>query len=284
MVGERQGDSAPSCRFLFRETMTTRRLKLFASLACLVMVGCASGPSAERFGKIYYLDGAGNWGFGTYDVPEGLKEAGYTGDVEVYLWTTSLLPIVDQLNIVGAKLRAAALTRRIERYARRYPGRPINMIALSAGTGVTIWAIERLHKGVKVNNVILLGSSLSHDYDVTKALKHMTGKIRAYYSPHDRVLAAVPIIGTIDGRRGVKAIGQVGLTPPPKMADRVVNIAWNRKYARYGWTGSHTDCTRKDFVKYVLAKHLIDRRAKREQHHEAEDARSSEQAAVASTH
>ena len=219
--------------------------------------GCAGGRPAEAFGKTFYLDGAGNWGFGTFDVPAGLKDAGYAGDVEIYLWTTSLVPLIDQINIVGAKLRAGALTRRIERYRRRYPDNNINLIALSAGTGVVIWAIEGLHEETKVHNVVLLSSSLSHNYDASKALEHMTGNIFAYHSPNDDILSVVTVVGTIDGRRGVKSVGQVGLEAPDGMEHRVVNVPWNRKYIRYGWTGAHTDCTRKDFVREVLAKHFV---------------------------
>ncbi len=221
------------------------------------LAGCETGRPAEGLGKTYYLDGAGNWGFGTYDVPSGLKEAGYSGDVEIYVWTTSMIPIVDQLNIGAAKLRAAALTDRIEQYHRRFPENRINLIALSAGTGVTIWAVEGLDAAVKVHNVILLGSSLSSDYDVGRALRNMTGRIYAYHSPHDEVLAAVSIVGTIDGKRGVSSVGQVGLTASARYGDRVVNIPWERRYMMYGWTGAHTDCVRRDFIREVVASHVV---------------------------
>lgn len=222
-----------------------------------VLSGCRSARPAERLGKTFYLDGAGNWGFGTHDVPAGLREAGYDGDVEIYLWTTSLMPLIDQWNIVGAKLRAQALSRRIADYLHAYPDNEVNVIALSAGTGVAIWAIEGLPDDVKVNNAVLLGSSLSSDYDVSEALSHMKGRIFVYYSAHDDVLAAVRLVGTIDGKRGVDSAGLVGLKAPPDQTHRVVNIPWNRRYMAYGWTGAHTDCTRKDFVREVIAKHVV---------------------------
>lgn len=229
--------------------------------ACALLAGCGGGmerrPAAESFGKTFYLDGAGNWGFGVHDVPAGLKDAGYRGDVEIYVWTTSLLPMVDQLNLAGAKLRAAALSDRIEEYRRKQPDQPINLIALSAGTGVLIWAIEGLDDQTKVDNVVLLGSSLSADYDVREALGHMTGKIYAYYSPHDEVLEAVRVIGTIDGKRGVESVGQVGLRAPAGLANRVENVGWDRRYMRFGWTGAHTDCTNRRFVEQVVSRHVV---------------------------
>lgn len=233
---------------------------LLAILISLCQAGCTfprGDRSAERFGKTIYLDGAGNWGFGAADIPNGLKQAGYKGDVEIYIWTTSLFPLADQLNIPAAKLRARALADRIKKYRRVFPNNRVNLIALSAGTGVATWAVERLDEHSKINNLVLLGSSLSHNYDMRKALRNIDGKIYAYHSPHDTVLDAVFFIGTIDGKRGVKSIGQVGLEAPPGFEHRIVNIPWSRKYVRYGWTGSHTDCTSQKFVRAVLSKHVV---------------------------
>ncbi len=232
-------------------------LALALALAA-ALAGCAGPPRpAERFGKTFYLDGAGNWGFGASTVPAGLQQAGYRGDVEIYIWTTSLNPLIDQLNIVGAKIRAAALSNRIKRYRREYPQNQLNVIALSAGTGVAVWAVEGLEPDTEINNLVLLGSSLSHDYDVRKALRNMTGNIYVYHSPHDAILAGVTVIGTIDGKRGVHPAGLVGLDPPPGLGRRVINIPWHRKYITYGWTGSHTDCTTESFIRRVIAKHVM---------------------------
>lgn len=237
----------------------------YRRLIVVFLVGLAScaAPerSAEKFGKTYYLDGAGNWGFGASSVPAGLKSAGYRGDVEIYIWTMSLNPLLDQLNIFGAKLRAAALSRRIKAYRKRYPQNDLNMIALSAGTGVAVWAVEGLDENIRIHNLVLLGSSLSHDYDVTRALKNMTGNIYVYHSPHDLVLSGVPIIGTIDGKHGVASAGMVGLDTPAGMPGRVVNTCWSPRYIPYGWTGAHTDCTTQAFVARVIARHVLPARS-----------------------
>src|SRR3990170_7130511 len=110
------------------------------------LAGC-SNPR-EEFGKTYYLDGAGNGGCGVADVPAGLRAAGYQGDVEVFVWTSSFSPAVDQVNLVGNKLRAAILSGKINDYCTRHPGKPVNLVALSAGTGIAVWAVEGLAEGV----------------------------------------------------------------------------------------------------------------------------------------
>jgi hypothetical protein len=121
---------------------------------------------------------------------------------------------------------------------------------------VATWAIEDL-KGAKIHNLILLGSSMSHDYDMRKALQNMTGNIYVYYSPHDQVLETVKFVGTIDGKRGVESIGSVGLRPPKGLENRIVNVGWSRDWVRLGWAGDHTDCTSERFVRYEVSKHVV---------------------------
>jgi hypothetical protein len=108
-----------------------------------------------------------------------------------------------------------------------------------------------------VDNVILLGSSLSHRYDVSKALRHVKGRIYNYYSSSDAVLAGpMKLFGTIDGVFGVDGAGAVGLHSP-RGQDRIVNIRWRSEYAGYGYYGGHTDATSPRFVQAYLSKHVM---------------------------
>jgi hypothetical protein len=173
------------------------------------------------------------------------------------MWTISFNPLVDQLVTANARLRALALADKIQAYAARYPERKINVIALSAGTGVAVWAVENVRGSAHINNLILLGSSLSSDYDMSKALAHIDGQVFVYHSPHDNVLEAVRVVGTIDGKRGVDSAGFVGLHPPGGPDSRIVNIPWSRKWLALGWAGAHTDCTNARFVRYELSKHIV---------------------------
>ena len=231
-------------------------------LLLIGLIGCdgtnqmATGPAAN--GITYYLDGAGNWGFGVADVPAGLTSAGYKGRVEPILWTSSFNPAIDQVNPINHALQSSALAGRIEDYKRRYPNKNVNVISLSAGTGIAVWAAEKVRPPAKINNVILLGSSLSYDYDMSRALANMTGKIYVYYSKFDGVLEGpVKAIGTVDHKVGVDAVGLVG-SRSPRGKDRIVNIGWSTRYQKYGWSGAHTDCTSKAFVAGVLARHIVD--------------------------
>lgn len=230
---------------------------MIAGFACAFLTGCQIAPSAERYGKIFYLDGAGNWGDGAEGVASGVFAAGFQGDVEEYVWTTSYNPLVDQLNLSAARMRSKQLADKIRRYRSRYPDAPVHVVALSAGTGVATWAIEQLEDDSKIDHFVLLGSSLSHDYDLSAALEKMRGNIYVYYSPHDVVLEAVRTIGTIDGKRGVESIGYVGVDVPEGLESRIFNTPWSRDWLKYGWTGAHQDCVNAYFVRFEIARKIL---------------------------
>ncbi|UCG34293.1 MAG: hypothetical protein JSU68_06570 [Phycisphaerales bacterium] len=230
-----------------------------AILAGMVFVVTGCQDPAEQFGKTYYLDGAGNWGFGVSEVPAGLRAAGYQGSVEVFLWTSSFNPAIDQVNEVGNKFRAGILSGKIDDYLRRHPDKDVNIIALSAGTGIATWAVEGLSNRHKINNLVLLGSSLSYDYDMTEALAHIKGKVYVYYSSHDEVLTTgARALGTVD-RKFVDGAGLRGLHPKGRNSPRVVNIGWTSRYSALGWTGAHTDATSQAFVQREIAPRILGR-------------------------
>lgn len=227
---------------------------LVSGMAILSGCGPAFGPKADH-GITFYAPGAGNFDFGDVGIREGLTNAGYPGQVAGIVWTVSFNPAIDQ-RLGNARIGAITLARYIEQYADKYPGRPINLIGLSAGTGVAVWALEDLKPGYKVDTVVLLSSSLWYRYDVSKALTRVKGKLYNYYSSVDPVLAGpMKIFGTIDGVFGDDGAGAVGLKSPGG-SDRIVNIPWTPEYRKYGYYGGHTDSTNAAFVQYVLSKHV----------------------------
>ena len=231
-----------------------------AAIAVLLTgAGCStSHPVLEPYGKTYYLDGAGGLGYGKRDVPEGLRRAGYHGDCVVFNWSATRNPLLDQLDPLGVnKLAAGSLAKRIRAYKQKFPDENVNLIALSAGTGVAVWALERLRGQYKVNNVFLVGSSLAHDYDLDPALLSVEGKVYVYHSPRDLILPLVRILGTVDRRLGAKIAGQVGLQLKESYDGRIINIGWEKKWAQLGWRGGHTDCVGRPFVQYEIARKLM---------------------------
>ncbi|QOJ14056.1 MAG: hypothetical protein HRU75_05145 [Planctomycetia bacterium] len=217
--------------------------------------GCASALTHRaEHGLTVYCPGAGNIDGGDRGVKAGLESAGWKGDVSSIFWTLGFNPALDQTLRFNARLAGKRLARRIESYADAFPGRPVNLVGLSAGTGVAVWALEELRPGYRVDNVVLLGSSLWHRYDLTHALKRVKGRIYNYYSPHDSILTGpMKIFGTIDGVLMDHGAGAVGFA---MQHPQLVNIPWRREYERYGYRGGHVDSTSAAFVRVFIARHF----------------------------
>jgi hypothetical protein len=226
---------------------------------CALLSGCESAAKEDAFGRTYYIDGAGNWGYGVAEVHEGLRKAGYNGRIINYRWSPTFNPALDQT--VGrpiARLKGIDLGHEINRYLAEYPDRQVNIICLSAGTGVGVWACEAIEPPAKVHSLVMLGSSLASNYDIRKALTNISGGIYVYYAQGDMILQGpVRSLGTIDGQIDVDSVGLVGLRPPGVKTEKIVNVAWQSKYERYGWTGAHTDATSEPFVRAILAHHIV---------------------------
>jgi len=224
----------------------------------LVLCGVAGcHDPRERFGRVWYLGGAGNWGFGVGDVLRGLEKAGYPGYVTSFHWSLTMSPIADQILKPLMAPGAARLAANIDEYLDRYPNNEVHIIALSAGTGVAVRAVEHLKPGHQIQNMYLIGSSLSCNYDMSKALPHIRGKVYVYYSNRDGILAGpARLFGTIGGSGHDEPAGLVGLRHP-SCGDKVVNIGWSPRYAKYGWTGGHVTATSEKFVQFVMAPTLM---------------------------
>ena len=217
----------------------------------ILSVGCADPK--EQYGKTWYIDGAGNWGYGVVESAVGLEKGGYPGKVDNYHWSLTMNPALDQTLRFIAKGGGDRLGDIMTDYLRTHPGADVNVIGLSAGTGVGMWAIENVKPPYKVNNYVMLGSSISSRYDATKALNNMKGKIYVLYSANNPVNSGpVRALGTIDGTFDEPA-GLVGLRGRAGTSGRIVNIPWSSKYERYGWVGGHTDSTSAEMMQYVIA-------------------------------
>ncbi len=249
-----------------------------AALATLVCgAGCnfaarlGTDLEGERFGKTFYVGGAGQvlGNTGSWDVPRGLRQGGYRGAIEVFTWQSpiSIVALLDQVARDRNYEQARRLTRKIQDYLDEHPGRPVNIVALSAGTGIAAWALEQLDEGYSINSVFFLASSLSSNYDLSKMLEHVNGRVFNLYSSRDTVLRGmVPLTGTVDRQyRGAGVAGVRGLAIPRRASDEtrelylryVRNMPWMRLYQRFNHFGGHTHGVRRSFVKNIITPLLL---------------------------
>lgn len=244
-------------------------IALFASLG----VGCSqmspAAPQADQIsshGDIYYLDGAGgggvisNWGRG---VKAGMQMAGYKGTFVEPHWETGMGVFADQVASDAYKRQKAGEVAAMIRKAKaKYPDAPITLMGLSAGTAVAIFTLEALPQNCRVDNVVLLGCSVGNDYDLTNALRHVSGRLFLFTSENDAVLNfAVPMAGTADRQPGdIPSAGLDGFTIPPgaspstrRLYSKITNVAWRSSFEKDGDWGGHTDTTQPRFVRDYIA-------------------------------
>ena len=95
------------------------------------------------------------------------------------------------------------------------PKLEITLTSHSGGTGIAVWALEKMPEGMQVQTLVLLASALSPDYDLSKALRHVRGKAYVFYSQNDQVVlgAGTRLFGTIDGVKS-DAAGLIGFRMP----------------------------------------------------------------------
>ncbi|TWT44813.1 hypothetical protein RAS1_12310 [Phycisphaerae bacterium RAS1] len=244
-------------------------LVLLAAAAIGPLSGCAwlsyvgTDDRGVALGKTFYIGGAGYLGnVGDIDVPKGLRRGGWRGAIEVIGWQSVIGGALrDQLDRERNLEQAQRVARRILNYVERYPGRPVNLIALSAGTGIATWALESLPEHVRVQNVVFFGSSLSRRYDLREALTRVDGKLYNFHSSRDPVLkVGVPLAGSVD-REFATAAGLNGFAPPSGTdarglrvyGDKLRNMPYRSEYARSGYHGLHTDATHARFVRKYVA-------------------------------
>lgn len=237
-----------------------RRLFVRAGLLAFALfsgVGCG----APRRGPIViYLEGAG-WYSSSGSVEAGLRDAGYEGEFSNFTWSAFLGPAHDHLVNAKSKAIAKRLAERITTHRRANPSEPIHLMGLSAGTSLILLALPMLPSDVQVDNVVLFSPSVSSEHNLSQAMAHVKRNLYATSSPHDGILAALPV--NADGKGGAPA-GRSGFRLPPRAKEntllaysRVINLPWQASYLGFGWDGSHTGATGRRFVGGVVAPRIM---------------------------
>ncbi len=235
--------------------------------------GCASKPVAdlsyrpdhqERLtrGCVFYFDGAGggtkksNYAEG---VVEGMLEAGYRGAGELVTWETGKGLVKDQdASVAYKRSKANAGAAKIQRYRKDHPGAPLNLLGFSAGTAEAIFALEVLPESAPVDHVVLLGTSISHDYDLTEALKRVKNKLYIFTSTHDQMLGTLmKFSGTADRKRHNPGAGIKGFVLPAGSsaatrqlyAEKIVTIPYSKEFRKDKDKGHHFDNVKSEFIR-----------------------------------
>jgi pimeloyl-ACP methyl ester carboxylesterase len=218
----------------------------------------ATRPAAASGGYLLHLPGIGGVRSIDVDMVDGLKMAGFSGKRQIIDWTGNdpgigALQAYDRNRKEAAQI-AKTLTARFD----ADPQGKLYLSSHSGGGGLAVWALEALPERVKVETVFLMSPALSPDYDLTKALRHVAGKMYVFSSLDDQLVLGYGcrMFGTIDGKK-CDAAGRVGFTRPPD-ADpdqyaKLVPMPYKLEWARFGDFGNHIGGMTAGFARAVLA-------------------------------
>jgi pimeloyl-ACP methyl ester carboxylesterase len=216
----------------------------------------ALGPPPKPY--LLHLPGIGGTRRIDRMLTEGLVQGGIDADVEIHDWTGS----DEGMNALYARQRheheADIVAQMITDKFRADPRQKIILSGHSGGTGIAVWALERLPDDVKVDSLLLLASALSPGYDLSPALRHVRGKAYVLYSALDPVLGVgTRMFGTIDGIKSDSG-GRIGFTKPkdavdPKQYDKLVQIAYNPTWVRLNNIGDHIGAMMRPFAREILS-------------------------------
>jgi pimeloyl-ACP methyl ester carboxylesterase len=210
-------------------------------------------------GTIILLGGINDMLFVTKSWQYGLRRAGMPHRVIRFIWQQGLwamLCFADLWNTKHHRREAQRLADLIRRTQAQHPGEPIHIIAHSAGTAITAYAIEILGPNQPITSAMLVGSGLSPRFDLSSALAGTTAGIFTIESWLDCFYLGIGtcLLGTAD-RHWTPAAGMIGFHEP-KNAPQATPLQahrWKLRDVQTGWLGGHLSIAAPGFVKHILA-------------------------------
>jgi hypothetical protein len=137
----------------------------------------------------------------------------------------------------------------------RYPGEPIHVMAHSAGSAITAYALERLTLEEAITSAVFVGSGLSPGYDLTACMKRCRAGMLTVESWLDFFYLGIgtSVLGSCDRHWG-PAAGMVGFRAE---YPRLTRIRWRPRFVREGWIGGHLSEASPWFVRGTIAKWIL---------------------------
>src|SRR5882724_11938645 len=118
----------------------------------------ASIDSSHTF--VLHLPGIAGNRWVDKQMTSGLRDAGYSGELLTYDWTDNEPGLSALRALKRNQSEAAKIADIITAHYRTDPALRIVLTSHSGGTGLAIWALEKLPGDVKVDTVMLLSSAL----------------------------------------------------------------------------------------------------------------------------
>ena len=236
--------------------------------ASLLAGGCGSSEhfiASDRMesGLVIILPGIEGESALNHDIRDGLVAAGIDYALPIEGW--GLIPLLKQVNFIGNRLAGVRIANKIVEYQDKHPDNPVYVVGHSGGGGVAVFVAESMPKDKQIDGLILLSPSISSAHDLTKAMKHCKFGIVNFYNTEDAGLLGIGTIlmGNVCGTHG-PAAGLIGFDEPAENASDEKKFAYAKLFQvevtqdmSSRGAGSHTGCTRPDFVAIYVAPWIL---------------------------
>lgn len=206
-------------------------------------------PEGPGVGLVIVTDGIGGLDLCGTGLLHEVGRAGLPLTVKVLPWGHGFGRWhADLTNVENHANQAEAIASEVNSFREKSPEGPVFLVGKSGGTGLVVWALERLPEGA-VEAAVSLSSALSPRYDLSRALRAVRREVVAFYSPLDLFVlgAGTYLFGTIDRARSASA-GMVGFKKPEGADDaayeKLRQVRWHPAMVRTGYCGGHVgpDC------------------------------------------
>jgi pimeloyl-ACP methyl ester carboxylesterase len=194
---------------------------------------------------------------------QGLAQGGLDAKYQIYDWTGDEAGMLALTDVKLHKAESAKVAQMITDDRRQHPADRFILTCHSGGAAIAAWALAQLPVDISIDTWVMLEPALSPEFDLSKALAHVTGKTYAFSSINDAIVlgAGTRLMGTMD-RINTDAAGLVGFKRPPS-GDRVeyeklVNIRYDTAWMRFGDMGDHIGPLLRPFARNVIAPLLLD--------------------------
>jgi len=211
------------------------------------------------------VDGVGRFQFAPYAIRWALRDLGSPIETVLFDWHTPIVGEIwtDLMWRRRNRVMGARLARRLLRFHRDCPDRPIHLFAYSGGACVGAFACESLRGRKIVSTLLLVAPAVSPGFDLKPALRAVE-RCTILVSPRDYVILGLgtTLFGTSDRISGKSAgmVGFAGMGDLPRGSradyDRCRQVRWDASLRRDGNFGGHAGWIAPAFLRRYLLRLL----------------------------
>lgn len=233
----------------------------------VILLAILGLPGGYAWGKekvfLLHLNGVGGEKNVDRMLVAGLAAGGFEAEVTMYDWTRGQEGLAALQAYEENQKESEKVANLILAQHKANPGQPIYVTCHSGGVGIAVWALERLPEDVRIEAMVMVAPALSPAYDLSRALRHVRGKVYVFTSPLDKYVlsAGTRMFGTID-RKYCDAAGLGGFVRPEgadateyeKLSPQPYQREW---FGKYGSMGNHISAMGTKFAWMYVAPLLL---------------------------